>query len=118
MNIENYLNEKEFKTRSELAEQTGLNDRKVRSEINKLRKTRVVISNSKTKGYRLAKKLNTFNTAEEARNELMQVKHTVNENNSRIKDFVQSNKVCEEHLKRLAVEIMLLENQKHIPSID
>lgn len=69
MNIEKYLSTEEFKTRGQLAIETGKTDRVIRQAISNLKKTRPVIYNSQTKGYRLAKDLNSFNTAEEAQEE-------------------------------------------------
>lgn len=117
MEIESYLSTKEFKTRNELIIATGLSDRKVRNEINKLRKKKPVISNSKTKGYKLAKEIKDINTKEEAKEELGQILYTINENKSRIKDMTESNKICFEYKKRLEEEIMIMENEKHIPYV-
>lgn len=118
MNIEKYLSTEEFKTRGQLVEKTGMSDRLVRDEINKLRKIRPVISNSQTKGYKLAKDLNSFNTAEEAIEEMELIKYMVNENNSRAEDLKENNKVCEEYQQMLAERIIILENENHVPNIE
>ncbi len=55
INIENYLSSIRYTSRQELCEITGLNDREVREKISELKKHRVVIYSSSTKGYRLAK---------------------------------------------------------------
>lgn len=117
MNIENYLSQNEFKTRGQLVKETGLSDRCVRDEINRLRKVRPVISNSKTLGYKLAKDLDSFNTAEEAKSELGKIKLTISENNSRVNDIEENNKVCIDYQRRLEEKIILLENEKHIPML-
>lgn len=117
MNIEKYLSTEEFKTRGQLVIETGLADRCVRDEINKLRKVRPVISNSKTLGYKLAKDLDSFNTVEEAKSELGKIQLTINENNSRVNDIEENNKVCIDYQIRLKEKIMLLENVNHYTSI-
>lgn len=115
MKIEDYLSTEEFKTRGQLVIETGLSDRAVRDEINKLRKVKPVISNSKTLGYKLAKDLESFNTAEEARSELEKIQLTINENSSRVDDIEENNKVCIDYQRKLEEKIMLLENENHIP---
>jgi len=57
IDIEKYLSTEKYTTRKELVEKTGLSDREVRNKISELKKRRVVIYSSSTKGYRLAKEL-------------------------------------------------------------
>lgn len=84
MDIKDFLNDKEFKSKEQLMLETGLNERTVRSKISKLKLDRVVIYNSQQKGYRLAKfiDLETM-TPEEIEKELELVRHSINDINAR-----------------------------------
>ncbi len=117
MKIEEYLSTEKFKTRQQLVKETGLTDRAVRNKISELKKTRAVIYNSQTKGYRLAKDIKSFNTPEEAREELRQILHCINDIEARKRDMNRSERTYIAYIKKIEVEIMLLENEKHIPSI-
>ena len=55
INIENLLSATRYTTKQEIMEKTGLSERKVRDLVSKLKKKRVVIYSSQTKGWRLAK---------------------------------------------------------------
>lgn len=114
MNIEEYLNTQEFKTRGQLVYETGLTDRAVRRQISDLKKVRPVIYNSQTRGYRLAKDIKSFNTVEEAEEEKEQVQHCINDIEARKKDMNLSERTYIAYLKKLEEEIMLLENENHI----
>lgn len=56
-----------------------MTDRAIRNQISVLKKTKAVIYNSQTRGYRLAKDIKSFNTAEEAKEELRQIQHCIND---------------------------------------
>lgn len=64
MDIENYLSATSYKTREQLVNATGMSDREVRRQISELKKERVVICSSNTKGYRLAKEINSASESE------------------------------------------------------
>lgn len=88
MNIVDFLNDKEFTSKQELMAATGLNERTVRMKISELKKERVVIYNSQTKGYRLAKFIDPDKmSAEEIENELELIEHSLNDIKSRMKVF-------------------------------
>ena len=92
MNIENYLNENKFTTRKELEIRTGLTDRGVRNKISYLKKRIPVISNSKNKGYRLAKDIENLNNINEINAELRQINICIAEIEARKKDLSRSEK--------------------------
>lgn len=94
-----------------------MTDRAVRKQISDLKKTTAVIYNSQTKGYRLAKDLDSFNTVEEAKEEWEQVQHCINDIEARKRDFNRSERTYIAYQKRLEEEIMILENIEHIPYI-
>jgi biotin operon repressor len=80
INIIDYLNDKKFKSKEQLMEETGLSERNVRQKISDLKRTRVVIYNSQTKGYRLAKFIDPKKmTPEEIDTELELVNHSIND---------------------------------------
>jgi len=56
MKIEEYLDTKNFKTRGQLVNDTGLSDRAVRNQISVLKKTKPVIYNSQTKRIQISKR--------------------------------------------------------------
>ena len=117
MNIEEHLNSEEFKTRNMLVQETGLTDRAVRRQISDLKKTKPVIYNSQTKGYRLAKDIDSFNTAEEVREEMEQIQHCINDIEARKRDMNMSERTYIAYEKVLESRIMVLENMNHIPQI-
>lgn len=113
MKIENYLNTEQFKTRQQLVKETGLADRTVRNQISNLKKIRAVIYNSQTRGYRLAKDIKSFNTVDEAKEELEQIQHCINDIEARKKDFNMSERTYIAYKKKLEHEIMMLDNENH-----
>jgi len=117
MKIEEYLSTEYFTTRKELERRTGLPDRRVRAEISKLKETVPVISHSKGKGYRLAKDFQDFNTAKEAKQELEEIVHCINEIKSRKKSLDKTKRTYEVYVKKLKNNILVLENMNHIPQI-
>lgn len=114
MNIESYLNTEQFKTRQELVKETNMKDRAVRNQISNLKKIRPVIYNSQTRGYRLAKDIKSFNTADEAKKEKEQIQHCINDIEARKRDMNLSERTYIAYLKKLEEEIMILENENHI----
>lgn len=84
INILNYLSTERYTTRKELIEKTGLSDRKIREEISELKKKRVVLYSSSRSGYRLAREIRSM-TAEELKEEIEAVKHSLNDCKSRTK---------------------------------
>lgn len=117
MKIEDYLNAEYFKSRKQLTEETGLTDRAVRDKISALKKEKPVISNSQTKGYRLAKEIQSIETLEEAHEEKKLVKHCINDIESRKEDLNKSERSYIAYLKGLESRIMVLQNMNHIPQI-
>lgn len=113
MRIEDYLSTEYFTTRKELERRTGLSDRKVRIEISKLKETVPVISHSNGKGYRLAKDFQDFNTSNEAKLELAEIEHCINEINSRESSLNKTKRTYEEYVKKLKNNILFLENENH-----
>lgn len=118
MNIENYLSTEEFKTRGQLIKETGKPDRTVRQAISELKKVKPVIYNSQTRGYRLAKNYNSFNTVEEAQKEYDLIQHCINDIEARKRDFNMSERTYIAYQKRLEQQIMILQNWEHIPRLD
>lgn len=86
MNIEDYLNTEEFKSRSQLCLETGLSDRALRDKISTLKTIKPVLYNSQTRGYRLAKQLEGL-SKEELINEIKEIRHSLNDMESRRKVF-------------------------------
>lgn len=117
MNIENYLSTEEFKTRGQLVIETRLSDRAVRKQISELKKIKPVIYNSQTKGYRLAKDLNSFNTAEEAQEEYDLIQHCINDIEARKRDLNMSERTYIAYKKQLEYQIIVLKNANHIPML-
>ncbi len=113
MKIEDYLSTEYFVTRRELENRTGLSDRQVRAEISKLKETVPVISHSKGKGYRLAKDFQDFNTANEAKQELEEIVHCINEIKSRKRSLDKTKRTYELYVKKLKNNILFLENESH-----
>lgn len=86
INIENYLSTEEFKSKEELAKETGLSERCIRKKISELKLTRPVIFNSYTKGYRLAKDFSKL-TKTEILEEMNLIQHSINDMQARKKVF-------------------------------
>jgi len=105
MDIEKYLSTEKYTTRKELVEKTGLSDREVRNKISELKKRRVVIYSSSTKGYRLAKELRGM-SKEERKQEIELVKHSLNDCKSRTKQINKQKRKYIAYLKK-AEEIEL-----------
>ena len=63
-NIESCLSAYKLKTRQELAEEMQTSEREVRREISQLKQKRVVLYNSSTKGYRLAREIKSMSKIE------------------------------------------------------
>lgn len=97
MEIEDYLNDKEFKTRTQLIAETGLCDRKIRIAISELKLRKPVIYNSQTSGYRLVKDYKTL-TYEELVLEIIEVQHSLNDIKARIDALQPQIKIYEEWL--------------------
>lgn len=93
MDIENYLNDNNFKTRESLRIETGLSDRQLRNEINKLKKEKPVISNSRNSGYRLAKDIESITLLDTAKIELNQINLCIGEIEARKKDFNKTEQI-------------------------
>lgn len=115
MKIENYLSTEQFKTRAQLVKETGFTDRAVRNAISELKKTRPVIYNSQTRGYRLAKDIRSFNTANAAMEELKLIEHCINDIEARKTDMNLSEKTYIAYLNKLNDAIVILSNENHIP---
>ena len=115
MRIEQYLSTEEFKTRGQLVEETGMTDRAVRQAISDLKKIRPVIYNSQTRGYRLAKDYNSFNTVEEAREEYELIQHCINDIEARKRDMNMSERTYIAYKKQLEQQVIFLINERHIP---
>ena len=86
INIEEFLNTEEFKSKQELADETGLSERCVRQKISELKLIKPVIYNSNTKGYRLAKNFIELNP-DEFRKEIELINHCINDIQARNKVF-------------------------------
>lgn len=86
MDIKDFLNTKNFKSRKQLVKETGLSDREIRNKISKLKYSRVVLYNSNTSGYRLAKPIESMSN-EELSKEIKLVQHCINDINARKKIF-------------------------------
>ena len=117
MKIENYLSTEYFKSRKQLASETGLTDRTLRDKISKLKKEKAVIYNSQTKGYKLAKDIQSIETLEEAEQEKELIQHCINDIEARKLDMNKSERCYIAYLKKLQDRIMFLENMQHIPFI-
>jgi biotin operon repressor len=88
INIVDFLNDKEFKSKERLMQETGLNERTVRHKISELKKERVVLYSSKQKGYKLAKFIDTHKmNDDEIQAELDRVQHCINDIKARKKVF-------------------------------
>ena len=117
MKIEEYLSTDELKTKQDLIEATGLSDRAVRNQISMLKKRRAVIYNSQTRGYRLAKDIDSLYTVKEAQEEIDLIQHSINDIEARKRDMNMSERTYIAYLKKLEEKIMILENENHIPYV-
>lgn len=117
MKIKDYLSTEYFKSRKQLVRETGLTDRVVRDKISKLKKEKAVIYNSQTKGYRLAKDIESIETLDEAKEEISLIRHCINDIEARKADMNMSERSYIAYLKRLENRIMVLENMNHIPQV-
>ncbi len=115
MKIENYLSTEQFKTRQQLVKETGFTDRAVRNAISDLKKTRPVIYNSQTRGYRLAKDVKSFNTVAAATEEAKLIEHCINDIEARKQDMNLSERTYIAYLNKIQEEIFILQNENHIP---
>lgn len=86
IDIEEYLNTNNFKSKQELSEETGLRERMIRNKISDLKLIKPVIYNSKTKGYRLAKNIYEIDN-KELEEEIKLIQHCINDIQSRKKVF-------------------------------
>lgn len=118
MKIEDHLNTEYFKSRKQLIQETGLTDRTVRDKISELKKEKPVIYNSQTKGYRLAKDIESLETLGEAQKELELIQHCINDIEARKEDMNKSERSYIAYSKVLKNKIMVLENINHIPKIN
>lgn len=75
-NIENYLNTSEYKSRAQLRAETGLDDRALRREIERLKKHRPVLYSSSRRGYRLVRPLDGL-TPKEMAEELAEINRCI-----------------------------------------
>lgn len=117
INIENYLSATRYTSKQEICEKTGLNERTVRNLVSKLKEKRVVIYSSQTKGWRLAKEYKSMSRIER-NEELEQIRHSLNDCESRVKNIKKSMRKYIAYLKK-AEQIELEEqNYNHIPHID
>ena len=117
MDIEKYLSTDVFKTREELVKETGCCDRVIRQSVSELKKKKPVIYNSQTKGYRLTKNLDAFNTVVDAKQEIKLIEHCINDIDGKIKDFSESKRTYTMHLSKLKEYLWILENANHIPHV-
>lgn len=118
MKIEDYLSTDYFKSRKQLSQETGLTDRTVRDNISQLKKEKPVIYNSQTKGYRLAKDIQSIETLKEANEEMELILHCINDMEARKHDMNMSERCYIAYLNVLKNKVMVLENANHIPRID
>lgn len=117
INIENFLSAVKYTSKQEIMDRTGLSERTVRELVSKLKKKRVVIYSSNVKGWRLAKEYTAMSTIEREE-ELNQIKHSLNDCISRVKDLKKSMRMYIAYIKK-AEQIELEEaNYNHIPRID
>ena len=100
------LNETSYKTREQLVNETGQSDREVRRQISELKKERVVICSSNTKGYRLAKEINTTSKIE-LQKEIDLVKHCIAEiqskervHNKQLEEYTEYLQLAEKRLNK------------------
>lgn len=101
MNIEEFLSTDKFVSKLELMDLTGLSERAVRNEISKLKLVKPVIYNSKTRGHRLAKRIEDLNTLHEIAQEYEAVQHCINDIEARKRVFNMQERVYIAYLKRI-----------------
>lgn len=99
MEIINYLSTEKFKTRKELTNETGLNDRVLRNKISELKEDVPVIYNSQISGYRLAKDLSEIEISELMK-ELELVQHCINDIEARKQVFNQQERTYIAYLEK------------------
>lgn len=116
-NIEEFLSSYKVKTRQEIANEMGISERKVRDKISKLKQKRVVIYNSSTKGYRLAKEIRSMSKIERNKEKEL-IQRCINDINSRKKVFNMQLRKYIAYLKKLEQYELVEENYNHIPRID
>lgn len=88
INIKDYLSDKRFKTKEQLMKETNLGERTVRRKISELKYDRVVLYNSQTKGYKLARFIDPEKmTDAQIEKELDLVQHSINDIKARKKVF-------------------------------
>lgn len=117
IDIEKYLSATRYTTRKELCEKTNLSDRAVRDLISKLKTKRVVIYSSSRSGYRLAREYKSMSNIER-QEELNQIKHSLNDCESRVKNLKKSMRKYIAYLKKAEQIEMEEQNYNHIPHID
>ena len=117
INIEDYLSASRYTTKEEICEKTGLNERTVRNLISKLKTKKVVIYSSQTKGWRLAKEINSMSEIE-FEEELKQIEHSLNDCKSRTKQLNKQKRKYIAYLKKAEQIKLEKENYNHIPRID
>lgn len=115
--IEEYLSSTKYTTRKELCEKTSLSDRMIRKLISELKTKRVVIYSSNRSGYRLAREYKSMSTIER-KEEIEQIKHSLNDCKSRVKKINKSMRKYIAYLKKAEQIKFEEQNYKHIPRID
>lgn len=116
-NIENFLSAYKFKTRQQLAQEMDISEREVRRQISMLKQYRVVIYNSSTKGYRLAREIRSMSEIER-KTEIDLVQRSINDIQSRKKVFNKQLRKYIAYLEKAKQYELEEENQNHIPRID
>lgn len=117
INIENLLSSNKFISKQEIMKITGLNERTIRNLVSKLKEKRVVIYNSQTKGWRLAKEYKSMSKIQREE-EINQIKHTLEDKKSRIKALKKQMRKDIAYLKKAEQIELEEENYNHIPRID
>lgn len=104
LKIEDFLSTTSYKTREQLVNETGQSDREVRRQISEFKKERVVICSSNTKGYRLAKEIDTTSKIE-LQKEIDLVKHCIAEiqskervHNNQLEEYAEYLRLAEKRL--------------------
>lgn len=95
----------DFITRKQLADLTGLGDRKIRDYISQIKQEHTIISLSSGKGYRRVKSTDNM-TQEQIEDEINTIKHCINEINSKkkvynrqLRQFIANLKVLEKKIE-------------------
>ena len=117
IDVENFLSATRYITKQEIMEKTGLCERQVRDLVSKLKKKRVVIYSSQTKGWRLAKEYSSMSKIEREE-ELNQIKHSLNDCKTRVDDLKKSMRKYIAYIKKAEQIEMEEQNYNHIPRID